>query len=139
MSKAQELGCHLRVQESPIHGRILEITFDVTNDSEIWMKRRLILKDEIDHHRPHYLVINLLDYDSKFAMPLVSALVASTHFLGEIGGERKTRILATGQTATELQRVIPMMRMEGILGKKVYSDLESALKHSNSSDIEQNI
>ena len=130
MFGTQEFSSRTKIYESPKWGRVLEIALAGSQSQEVSSRGRKILEEEVARHRPQYLVINLLGFDSLFGNDLVGALVTGAAVMRKLGAERQTRILAAGRTAATLERVLPLMRMESLFGGRIHADLESALEQT---------
>ena len=127
MSETQEFSSRTNIYESPICGRVLEIALAGSQSQEVSSRGRKILEQEVARHRPQYLVINLLGFDSVFGPGLLGALVVGAAAMDKLGTGRKTRILAAGRTAATLDRALRLARLESLFGGRIHSDLESAL------------
>lgn len=132
MSGAQDFGSRTEVYESPIYGRVLEIALTGSQSQVVSSRGREIIKEEVARHRPQYLVLNLLGFDSVFGNDLIGALASGALAMRELGGGGKTGILAKGRTAATLKRVLPLMKIEFLFGGRIHSDLESALSNLRS-------
>ena len=130
---------HVRVHESPVHGRVLEVEWTCypTDEGSAWGAG--LLSSLVEHHQPRCLVIDLRGLDPWFGMPLVSALFAGGVAMHRLGGDRKTRILAIGKTATELRRVLVLSRLGALFGGDVDSDLDAALARPDLPDGKEDV
>jgi hypothetical protein len=118
---------HVRVHESPIHGRVLEVKWTryPADEGSAWGAS--VLSSLVEGHQPRCLVVDLRRFDPSFGMPLFSALVGGAAAMHRLGGDRRTRVLAVGSTRTKLQQFLVLSRLAELFGGDVFSDLDAAL------------
>lgn len=132
MSRTQAFSSRTRIHESPTYGRVLEIELVGSEGQERPFPGIRIIQEEVARHRPQYLVINLLGFDSRFGNTLIGGLVAGAVAMRGLGGGRKTGIIAAGRTAAKLDRILTIGKIAPIFGGRTYSDLETALSNLSS-------
>jgi anti-anti-sigma factor len=131
MLKATTFSSESRIHETAAHGRVLEFVLtgaipDERPDSaELARRAGDELKQEIARCQPRAVVVNLLDFDPSFGHDIVTLLLAPHMALAHSGGGEMA-ILATGQTATELDNFLKTGRLDSIFGT-THRDLASAL------------
>jgi len=137
MSGTRESGFHTMLRESSDCGRVLQIALVEPELQEIVTRYCDILKEEINLHRPHCLVIDLLRYDSLVG-PHILTFLANGHLaLRALGGSREARVLANGKTAKQLRRILSITKLDQVYGGDVYPDFESAIARGNSKEIDE--
>ena len=107
-------GCRLRTHDVPHLGRVVEVV--LSGDPEFWQEVRYVLGEEIPRRTPHYLVLDLRGLDCIVGSAFLGGLVAGAvemKCLGRFGG---TRIVATGEMATRLDRSLALCKLQPVLG-----------------------
>lgn len=125
---------HTTLHDRSAAGATLEVALVGREGDERPFPGGQLLVDEVGRHRPEILVVNLLEFDSQFGMPLIGALVRGADALNRLGGTRHTRLVATGETAARLSRTLALMKIESLFGSRIHTSLESALHGERSSD-----
>ncbi|MGH9668812.1 MAG: hypothetical protein ACRD3A_01700 [Terriglobales bacterium] len=121
--------CAARVIEHPVCGRVVEVALVGSDCEGLPSRARRLLDEEVAQHWPEHLIVNLLGFDSAVDNTLLGALVSGRTAMYSAGAKGETRILATGRTAAELERILPIMKLYSFFGGKTYSNLEAALEH----------
>jgi len=124
-AELENTGCRLRAHEHPRLGRVLEAVLSGRQDPEFWDQLRSVLRNEVAGRAPQYLVLDLRALDSLVGSALLGGLVAGALEMERNGKPGRTRIIATGEIAGRLNVVVPLCKLEPVLGG-VYPDLESA-------------
>jgi len=127
MSGLHDTKCRTMVHVNPDQGRVLLLTLVSPELHEITTHCCDVLNQEVDQHSPDCLVIDLLGYDSIVGPHIMNLLANGALALRKLEGRRKARVLATGNTAGKLRRVLSLTRLDLIYSGEVYPDLESAL------------
>ena len=122
------LSTHIDLNEIPTHGRVLVI--EPAGPFECrWGRTLGMVCNSIRRHRPDYLVIDVRELRGiRACLSVFMELpVGAASEMHRLSAERQTALIATGENATALNIVIPMMKLEDLLGKTVFLDMESAL------------
>ena len=114
------------IHESRIHGRVLVVTLRGPMSPDLWHKVRTVMQEEVIRERPDHLVIDLRSLDSLYGAALIGFLVVSAVAMEQHGLRLRTKVLAIGEIAHQLPRILQMSRLESLLGEQVYPDIESA-------------
>jgi hypothetical protein len=125
---------NIKLNESPTHGRVLVIEFAGAFECG-WGQTNGMVVNRIRLHRPDYLVIDARELRGirSCLSVFLEVPVAGANEMQRLSPERQTRLLATGEDATALNRFIPMAKLEDLLGRTVFPDLQSALGAENRS------
>ena len=96
------------------------------HDPDFWEGVRGLLREEIARRSPQYLVFDLRALDCIVGSSLLGGLVAGAIEMEKQGKHGRIRILATGRLGRRLTEVLPLCKLEPVLGG-VYPDLRAAL------------
>ena len=96
------------------------------HDPDFWEGVRGLLREEIARRSPQCLVFDLRALDCIVGSSFLGGLVAGAIEMEKQGKHGRVRILATGRLAHRLAEVLPLCKLEPVLGG-VHSDLEAAL------------
>jgi hypothetical protein len=124
-------GLHLRASERPGVGPVLEAVLSGRRDPEFWQLVSERLRDEIPRRSPRYLVFDVRALECIVGSRFVGGLVAGAVEMNRLGRIEGTRIVATGDVARRLTRVLRLCNLESVFGA-VHPDLESALADADS-------
>jgi hypothetical protein len=114
------------LHQHPIYGQIAEVVWtQYPNEGSLWGRK--ILEEVVHRLKPTCLVIDLRGFEGMFSMSPFGALVSASVAMTKLGGERKTRILAAGQTGAGISKALQISRVISIFGGAVYPDLDRAL------------
>lgn len=64
-------GGHAELQVNAPHGRVLEVALAGSDEWEVSSQGLRIIKEELAHHRPQHLIINLIAFERRFAVPVL--------------------------------------------------------------------
>ena len=119
-------GCRLQADEYPRRGSVLQAVLSGRHDPDFWEEVRAVLREEIAQRSPQYLVFDLRALDCIVGSSFLGGLVAGAIEMEKQGKHGRTRILATGGLGRRLTEVLPLCKLEPVLGS-IHPDLESAL------------
>jgi hypothetical protein len=122
----EHAGCRLRAHEVPALGAVLEVVLSGRQDPEFWDGVHGLLREEVARSAPQYLVFDLRALDCIVGSSFLGGLVAGAIAMENQGKHGRTRILATGGLARRLSEVLPLCKLDPVLGG-VHPDLPSAL------------
>jgi hypothetical protein len=105
---------------------VLQAVLTGRHDPDFWEGVRGLLRDEITRCAPQYLVFDLRALDCIVGSSFLGGLVAGAIEMENQGKHGRVRILATGRLAQRLAEILPLCKLEPVLGG-VHSDLASAL------------
>jgi hypothetical protein len=121
-----------QIHEHPAYGRVLEIELIGSEGEERPFPGTKVIQEEVARHRPQYLVINLLEFERPFGNALIGGLVSGVVAMQKLGRDRRTGLVATGRTAAELDRILPLIKLAPMFGGRTFADLDSALANLRS-------
>lgn len=122
----EDIGCRLGAHDHPRLGHVLQVVLSGRQDPEFWDQLRSVLRNEVARRAPQYLVLDLRALDCLVGSAFLGGLVAGALEMERNGKPGRTRIIATGEIAGRLDVVVPLCKLEPVLGS-IYPDLESAL------------
>lgn len=109
-------GCRIQAHQHPVLGRVLEAVLSGRQDPEFWDRLRGVLGNEVTKQRPDHLVLDLRALDCIVGSALLGGLVAGALAMEKNGKPGRTRILATGEIARRLAVIVPLCKLEPVLG-----------------------
>lgn len=125
-SESASSGCRIRTRDVLPFGLVLEAVLSGRQDPEFWEEVHRVLREEVARRSPDYLVFDLRELDCAVGSAFVGGLTAGAVEMKNIGRLNRTRIVATGEIARRLATILPLCKLEPVLGL-VHPDLKSAL------------
>lgn len=121
-----ESGWRIRAHDLPRIGMVLEAELYGRQDPGFWDGVREAIREEVARRPPQYLVFDLRALDCIVGSAFLGGLVAGAVEMESLGKPGRTKIVAAGKIARRLTEILPLCKLEPILGV-IHPDLESAL------------
>jgi hypothetical protein len=93
---------------------VLKVELASAQTVETWAVVRAVLEQEIGHHRPQLLILDVRALQSIDGVPIIDALAAGAQTMRELGSDRQTTILATSGMAHDLGQALRRARFDAL-------------------------
>lgn len=119
-------GCRIRAHDLPGLGLVLQAVLFGRQDAQFWEDVQGPLREEVATRSPQYLVFDLSALECVVGAAFLGVLVAGAFEMKTLRKFGRTRIVARGEIARRLTKILKLCKLESVLGV-AHPDLQAAL------------